>query len=56
MSSLLDSIECKAVAADGTSPLDESLIGATPVCGLAFDSREVKDNYLFFALPGTHVN
>ena len=56
LSSLLDSIECKAVAADGTSPLDESLIGATPVCGLAFDSREVKDNYLFFALPGTHVN
>ena len=44
------------MAADGTSPLDESLIGATPVCGLAFDSREVKDNYLFFALPGTHVN
>ncbi|MBQ4015177.1 MAG: UDP-N-acetylmuramyl-tripeptide synthetase [Treponema sp.] len=56
LSSLLDSIECKAVAADGTSPLDESLIGATPVCGLAFDSREVKDNYFFFALPGTHVN
>lgn len=56
LSSLLDSFECKAVAADGVSPLDESLIGATPVCGLAFDSREVKNNYLFFALPGTHVN
>ena len=56
MSSLLDSFECKAVAADGTSPLDLSLIGATPIAGLAFDSREVKENYLFFALPGTHVN
>ena len=56
MSSLLDSFEFKAVAADGESPLDESLIGATPVCGLAFDSREVKSNYLFFALPGSHVN
>ena len=56
MSSLLDSFEFEAVAADGTSPLDLSLIGATPVAGLAFDSREVKDNYLFFALPGTHVN
>ena len=56
LSSLLDSIEFKAVAADGTSPLDESLIGATPVTGLAFDSREVKNNFLFFALPGTHVN
>ena len=56
MSSLLDSFECKAVAADGTSPLDQSLIGSTPIAGLAFDSREVKENYLFFALPGTHVN
>ena len=56
MSSLMDSFEFEAVAADGTSPLDLSLIGATPVAGLAFDSREVKDNYLFFALPGTHVN
>lgn len=56
MSSLLDAFECKAVAADGVSPLDLSLIGATPVAGLAFDSREVHDNYLFFALPGTHVN
>lgn len=56
MSSLLDSFECEAVAADGSSPLDQSLIGATPIAGLAFDSREVKDNYLFFALPGTHVN
>ncbi|MBQ3837099.1 MAG: UDP-N-acetylmuramoyl-L-alanyl-D-glutamate--2,6-diaminopimelate ligase [Treponema sp.] len=56
LSSLLDSFECKAVAADGTSPLDLSLIGATPIAGLAFDSREVKENYLFFALPGTHVN
>lgn len=56
LSSLLDSFECKAVAADGVSPLDPSLIGATPVAGLAFDSRDVKQNYLFFALPGTHVN
>ena len=56
LSSLMDSFEFEAVAADGTSPLDLSLIGATPVAGLAFDSREVKDNYLFFALPGTHVN
>ena len=23
--------------------------------GLAFDSRDVKENYLFFALPGTHT-
>ena len=56
MSSLLDSFECKALAADGVSALDESLIGATPVAGLAFDSRDVKENYLFFALPGTHAN
>ena len=56
MSSLLDSFEFKALAADGVSALDESLIGATPVAGLAFDSRDVKDNYLFFALPGSHAN
>ena len=56
MSLLLDSFDCKAVAADGTSPLDHSLIGATPIEGLAFDSHEVKNNYLFFALPGSHAN
>ena len=49
LSSLLDSFECKAVAADGVSPLDPSLIGATPVAGLAFDSRDVKQNYLFLS-------
>ncbi len=56
LSSLLDSFEYEALAADGVTPLDGSLIGATPVEGLTFDSREVKENYLFFALPGLHVN
>lgn len=56
LSSLLDSFEYKALAADGITPLDSALIGATPVEGLAFDSREVGNNFLFFALPGTHVN
>lgn len=56
LSSLLDLFEHEAVAADGTTPLDGSVIGATPIEGLAFDSREVKENFLFFALPGIHQN
>ena len=56
LSSLLDLFEHEAVAADGITPLDGSVIGATPIEGLAFDSREVKENFLFFALPGIHQN
>lgn len=56
LSSLLDLFEHEAVAADGATPLDGSVIGATPIEGLAFDSREVKENFLFFALPGIHQN
>ena len=56
LSSLLDLFEHEAVAADGITPLDGSVIGATPIEGLAFDSREVKENFLFFALPGLHQN
>ena len=42
----------KIVAEDGISSPKN-----TDACveGLAFDSRDVKENYLFFALPGTHT-
>jgi UDP-N-acetylmuramoyl-L-alanyl-D-glutamate--2,6-diaminopimelate ligase len=55
LSSILHAIKYEAVAADGVTPLDESLIGATPVNSLVFDSREVTPGALFFALPGTHT-
>lgn len=55
LSSILNAIKYEAVAADGKTPLDESLIGAVPVNALVFDSRDVTLGSLFFALPGTHT-
>ena len=55
LSAILDSIQYTATAADGKTPLDENIIGATPIKSLAFDSRKVADGSLFFALPGTHT-
>lgn len=56
LSSLLQSFSFQCVAADGKTPFDDSLIGATPVENLVFDSRKVTSGSLYFALPGTHVN
>lgn len=56
LSQLLPAFENKVVAADGTTISDLSEINNIPVTNLVFDSREVKRNSLFFALPGTHTD
>lgn len=56
LSQILPSIEHKVVAADGSVITDLSDINEIPVTNLVFDSREVKEDSLFFALPGTHTD
>ena len=56
LSSILQSFSYKAVAADGVTPLDGNLIGGTPVTDPVYDSRDVTEGSIFFALPGTHIN
>lgn len=54
LSGLLGSIDYIHAAQDG-----KSVLGFTPeaeISSLAFDSRDVKDGSLFFALPGTHTS
>jgi len=56
LSQILPSIQYKLVAADGNQITDNSEINNIPVTNLVFDSREVKKDSLFFALPGTHTD
>ncbi|MCQ2611357.1 MAG: UDP-N-acetylmuramoyl-L-alanyl-D-glutamate--2,6-diaminopimelate ligase [Treponema sp.] len=56
LSALLPVIKYKALAADGITPLDENIIGLTPVTDIVFDSRLVTAGALFFALPGLHTD
>src|SRR5574344_2292260 len=53
--SLLDSFENTVVGIDGTTPADKKTAENAEIETLVFDSRDVKDNSLFFALPGTHT-
>jgi UDP-N-acetylmuramoyl-L-alanyl-D-glutamate--2,6-diaminopimelate ligase len=41
---------------DGVKPLDRRGPGDGAIAGIAYDSREVRPGYLFFALPGLHVD
>lgn len=56
LAQLLPSFTNKVVAADGSEIKDLSEINKIPVSNLVFDSREVRENSLFFALPGTHID
>lgn len=56
LSSLLSAVPCKALSADGKTPLDLNVIGITPVTDIVFDSRAVSRGSLFFALPGHHTD
>ena len=56
LSQLLPSFAHKALAADGISSVETVDIMNIPITNLAFDSRDVKEGSLFFALPGTHRN
>ena len=53
--SLLDSFENTIVGMDGKTPSDKQAAASAEIETLVFDSRDVKENSLFFALPGTHT-
>lgn len=53
---LLSSFENQTVAADGKTLVSVDDAGSVFVTSLEFDSRKVKKDSLYFALPGTHVN
>lgn len=56
LSQLLPAFQNTVVAADGNKITDLSEINNIPVTNLVFDSREVSQDSLFFALPGTHTD
>lgn len=56
LAQLLPAFNHKVVAVDGSMIEDISDFENIPVSNLVFDSREVTENSLFFALPGTHVD
>ncbi len=56
LSQLLPAFTNTVVAADGTKITDLTEINTIPISNLVFDSREVTENSLFFALPGTHTD
>jgi len=56
LSEILSSFEHESVAADGKTSVPETDIGDIVINSLAFDSRDVTQGSLFFALPGTHIN
>lgn len=53
--SVLDSFENTLVGIDGITAADKSTAEKAEIESLVFDSRDVKGNSLFFALPGTHT-
>ena len=56
LSQLLPSIKNTVTSADGVHILDLQEINKIPISNLVFDSRDVSENSLFFALPGTHTD
>ena len=56
LSQLLPSFTNKVVSVDGKVITDLQDINNIPITNLVFDSREVKKDSLFFALPGTHID
>lgn len=56
LSQLLPSFEHQSVAADGKTAVLDSDIANIAITNLVFDSREVQEGALYFALPGTHID
>ena len=56
LSQLLPSIKNTVTSADGVQILDLQEINKIPISNLVFDSRDVSENSLFFALSGTHTD
>ncbi len=56
LSQILPAFQNTVVAADGSKITDLSEINNIRISNLVFDSREVTQDSLFFALPGTHTD
>ena len=56
LSQLLPSFSHTLVALDGSKTITENDVANIRITDLAFDSRQVKEGTLFFALPGTHID
>ena len=56
LSQILPAFKNTLVAADGSTITDLSEINNIQISNLVFDSREVRKDSLFFALPGTHTD
>ena len=56
LSQILPAFKNQVVTVDGQEIKDLEDINNIPISSLVFDSREVKKDSLFFALPGTHVD
>lgn len=56
LSQILPSIEHTLLSCDGKTKIDQKDVNNIPINNLVFDSREVKQGSLFFALPGTHID
>lgn len=56
LSQILPSIDYELVSCDGKSEVSIEDVGNILINDLVFDSREVKEGSLFFALPGLHVD
>lgn len=56
LSQLLPAFKHRTLALDGATPVDFADVANVPINSLAFDSRDVKEGALFFALPGTHAD
>ena len=56
LSQLLPSFAHQVTAADGVTLLSDDDVAGVTVSSLVFDSREVTEGSLYFALPGTHVD
>lgn len=56
LSEILGTIEHEIFSCDTKSPINENDINDIQIENLVFDSRDVKEKSLFFALPGNHTN
>lgn len=56
LSQILPSIDGELIACDCITPVDREFVDNLPISSLVFDSREVSDGCLYFALPGTHTH
>ena len=56
LSQILPAFGHELVACDTKTPVEKNDVYSIPVSNLVFDSRDVTEGSMFFALPGTHIH